>query len=60
LRFHVEGVFSENISSEETGFSGFNTDGSINLDDLTIKNLHGLLVIMYGIGKGGSFKHAIK
>jgi hypothetical protein len=30
-------VFSENISSEETGFSGFNTDGSINLDDLTIK-----------------------
>lgn len=37
LRFHVEGVFSENISPEGTGFSGFNTDGSINLNDLTIK-----------------------
>lgn len=37
LRFHVEGVFSKNISPQGTGFSGFNTDGSINVDDLTIK-----------------------
>lgn len=37
LKFHVESVFSKDISPEGTGFSGFNTDGSINIDDLTIK-----------------------
>jgi len=58
LRFHVEGVFFRKyIIGRNRFFSGFNTDGSINLDDLTIKKIcMGLLVIMYGIGKGGSFK----
>ncbi|MEN2774368.1 hypothetical protein [Acetivibrio clariflavus] len=37
LRFHVEGVFSESISPKGTGFSGFNTGGSINVEDLSIK-----------------------
>lgn len=37
LRFHVESVFLVNISPLGTGFSGFNTGGSINIDDLTIK-----------------------
>jgi len=30
-------VFSESISPKGTGFSGFNTGGSINVEDLSIK-----------------------
>lgn len=38
LRFPVEAVYTEEVSPRETGFSGFETSGSTNYVDLTIKN----------------------
>lgn len=38
LMFHVESVYSKDVSPKGTGFSGFETSGSINYIDLTIKN----------------------
>lgn len=55
LRFHVEGVFSENISPQGTGFSGFNTDGSINVDDLTIKK--SVWVVRYNVWSWKGWKY---
>lgn len=37
LRFYIEAVYSEEVSPQSTGFSGFEISGSINFKDLSIK-----------------------